>query len=134
MLPRKTQIGKDLFGSLSGALGGLMVCPGRTQGRSFRHENGLLFLPRYPVHDTRAWMAICLIMAFSARNLNKRHYARAQFIALIFGILFIAAGYIVFTWTWEVLIDIVQGTAGEALENLNIFNIFKNMTKGGLLK
>jgi amino acid transporter len=46
------------------------------------------------------WLA-CIIMAFAAKNRNRRNFARAMLVFLIVGIVLSVALYFVFNWVWD---------------------------------
>ena len=63
------------------------------------------------------WL-ICLIMAFAAKNLNRRNFARAMLVFLIIGIVISVICYFVFTWIWSNVIDYFNEVVSEATGGL----------------
>jgi hypothetical protein len=59
------------------------------------------------------WL-ICVIMAFAAKNLNKRHYARAVLIFLVIGAVLSIALYFIFSWVWGAAAEYLQQYINEA--------------------
>jgi hypothetical protein len=43
----------------------------------------------------------CIIMAFAAKNYNRRHYARSVLIMIAIGIVLAAAAFAVLTWIFN---------------------------------
>jgi hypothetical protein len=59
------------------------------------------------------WL-ICVIMAFSAKNLNKRHYARAVLIFLVIGAVLSVSLYFLFSWVWDAAAEYLQQYINDA--------------------
>ena len=69
---------------------------------------GLTLLFMIPVIG---WL-VCLIMAFAAKNRNRRHFARATLIFMIIGILISIALSLFFSWLWSVAAQNISEAAG----------------------
>ena len=73
------------------------------------------------------WIA-CLIMAFAAKNLNTRNYARAMLIFLIIGIVISVALYFLFSWISEAAIQYINETTNGVFGDLSgangLFDMF----------
>jgi heme/copper-type cytochrome/quinol oxidase subunit 2 len=59
------------------------------------------------------WLA-CIIMAFAAKNRNRRSFARATLVFLIIGAILAVALYFLFQWVWEVLREYIRQYVSEA--------------------
>jgi hypothetical protein len=80
------------------------------------------------------WLA-CIVMAFAAKNLNKRNYARSVLIFLIIGAILAVALYFVFSWAWDAAREYIRQYISEAtggqITDFNgltdFFDIFKGL-------
>ena len=66
---------------------------------------GMMILFSIPIVG---WLA-CVIMAFAAKNLNRRNFARAMIIVVMIMIVISIALYFVIGWVWEVIRESVSG-------------------------
>ncbi|MDR3277173.1 MAG: zinc ribbon domain-containing protein [Oscillospiraceae bacterium] len=66
------------------------------------------------------WLA-CIIMAFAAKNLNRRNYARAILVFLILGVVLAVALYFVGKWIWDAALDYLGEQSGELGDLFNQF-------------
>jgi hypothetical protein len=80
------------------------------------------------------WL-VCVIMAFAAKNLNKRHYARAVLIFFIIGAVLSVVLYFLFSWVWdtaaEYLRQYINDATGGAAGDLGALGDIGDL--GGLL-
>jgi amino acid transporter len=58
---------------------------------------------------------ICIIMAFAAKNLNRRNFARAMLVFLIIGLVLSVVLYFVFSWVWDAATEYIQQSVDEAV-------------------
>jgi amino acid transporter len=63
------------------------------------------------------WIA-CIIMAFAAKNRNRRNFARAMPVFLIIGLILSVALYFVFSWIWSAAAEYMQQYINEATGGL----------------
>jgi heme/copper-type cytochrome/quinol oxidase subunit 2 len=57
------------------------------------------------------WL-VCIIMAFAAKNRNRRNYARAALILTLIGIAISVALYFVISWAVEAALDTIGNIEG----------------------
>ncbi len=71
---------------------------------------GLILLFSLPLVG---WI-ICVVMAFSSGNLNRRNLARAMLIFMIIGLVLSVMLYFVASWAWEAVVESLSGATIEA--------------------
>jgi amino acid transporter len=63
------------------------------------------------------WIA-CIVMAFAAKNRNRRSFARAMLVFMIIGVVLSVALYFVFSWIWGAAAEYMQQYVNEATGGL----------------
>ena len=73
--------------------------------------------------------AICLMMAFAAKSLNKRNYARAMLVFLLIGIILAVIARFVAGWISEeiqrYIVEATGGAAGDLSEMKGLFDLLQ---------
>ena len=73
--------------------------------------------------------AICLIMSFTSRSLNKRNFAKAMLILILIGVVLSVVFYFVFGWMSEIFIkymhEAANGATGDFDGAKGIFDMMK---------
>jgi hypothetical protein len=59
------------------------------------------------------WLG-CIIMAFAAKNRNRRSFARAMLVFLILGLVISVALYFLLGWVWDTVLGYIQQYVSEA--------------------
>jgi amino acid transporter len=75
---------------------------------------------------------VCVIMAFAAKNRNRRNFARAMLVFLIIGVILSVALYFLFNWVADVFMEYVSEATGNIQEFKDIFSIFGKTNISGL--
>ena len=72
---------------------------------------------------------VCIIMSFTAKNLNARNFARATLVFIIIGIVLTVIFYFLFRWISEAAMQYINEVSNGAFGNLDeiegLFDFFK---------